>query len=299
MRHKFRFSEKCINHLKNLCGWPDKAAGAAKVRREKQAKPEAAAQATEETQAPASVVPVTPEKKNPCIITRTDRGLVRASNQDAVVEGENIAGVADGMGGHNGGEVASAGARDLLLAYLADKDVAEEEMCAAIAHANTGLYEMQQQKEALQGMGTTMTVLWFDAESIVIGHVGDSRAYRLRDGVLEQITRDHSMVAELVAQGILTPEQAACHPMRNVITRAVGTEATIAVDTTRIERKHGDLWLVCSDGLYGMVSDGQMQTILNENQPETAADLLIQAALDGGGRDNVSLAIFLDREDKQ
>ena len=133
-------------------------------------------------------------------------------------------------------------------------------------------------------------------KQLYIAHVGDSRAYRLREGQLTQITRDHSMVEEMVRQGMLTPEQAACHPMRNVITRAVGTEAGIDVDMIVEERHPGDVWLLCSDGLHGMVSDERMQEVLTENKPEEAADILMEAAKEAGGRDNISVVIYLDGE---
>lgn len=146
-------------------------------------------------------------------------------------------------------------------------------------------------------MGTTLTVLWAGKEDMLIGHVGDSRAYRLRDGEWAQMTSDHSMVAEMVREGLLTPEQAACHPMRNVITRAVGTEAGIEADILTEKRRRGDVWLVCSDGLHGMVGDEKLAELLRRNDPEKAADLMLQAALEAGGRDNISLVILVDGED--
>ena len=129
--------------------------------------------------------------------------------------------------------------------------------------------------------------------------MGDSRAYLLREGAFTQVTRDHSLVQELVDQGVLTQEQAAHHPMRNVITRAVGTDETVEVDMITRERCKGDMWLLCSDGLSGMVSDEEMAGILREYAPEAAADRLLQAALDHGGRDNISFVILKDQEGAQ
>ena len=145
-------------------------------------------------------------------------------------------------------------------------------------------------------MGTTLTILWFAGDAVHIGHVGDSRAYRLRDGKLTQITDDHSVVAEPVRSGMLTPEQAASHPMRNVITRAVGTEEGVEIDLLCEERHAGDVWLVCSDGLYGMVPDSAMEAILTVNTPQAASKLLLDAALAAGGHDNVTVVLVQDKE---
>ena len=294
MSHKFRFSEKCIDRLKEYCGIPGKDEKVAKPRRVKESELQKAAQPAEPV-APAPV-PTVEIPKVDGIVARTDVGRVRSSNQDAVIVAPGLAGVADGMGGHQGGEVASAAARDLLIEFLGDQEMSEGVLKTAVENVNQRIFVQQAEDEKLSGMGTTLTALWFDEKSIIMAHVGDSRAYRLRDGELKQMTHDHSLVEELVRQGMLTPEQAACHPMRNVITRAVGTEADIEVDLSTEERHPGDLWLICSDGLHGMVSDERMKAILTGNEPEKAADLLLEAALEAGGRDNISLVIFLDGE---
>ena len=130
-----------------------------------------------------------------------------------------------------------------------------------------------------------------------IAHVGDSRIYRLRDGHMEQITQDHSLVGELVRAGLLTPEEARLHPRRNIITRAIGTDESVEVDVVVEERRKGDLWLACSDGLHGLVDDRQMRDALRQYAPEKAADVLLKAALDAGGRDNVTLVIVHDGEE--
>lgn len=222
----------------------------------------------------------------------TDVGSVRPLNEDALLMAENVAGVADGMGGHQAGEVASANARDMLLAFLEGKTPCVANIEAGIKQVNSDLYAMQQEKPECAGMGTTLTVLWDSGEELILGHVGDSRAYRLRDGVLEQQTMDHSMVAEMVRQGILSPEDAEVHPMRNIITRAVATDSEVEVDTHVEERRVGDVWLLCTDGLHGMVSHDEIERILAAHAPAEAAQLLVEAALAAGGRDNVTLVIY-------
>lgn len=232
------------------------------------------------------------------VAARTDVGRVRSTNQDALIEAEEdlLWGVADGMGGHKGGEIASAGARDGLTAALHGKDPSPETLKEAIVEVNRQLFFRQQDDESLSGMGTTLTVLWLGDHRVYVGHVGDSRAYLLRDGELRQVTNDHSLVAELYRLGQLTREQAENHPMRNVITRAVGTEEGIEVELLTEERRPGDVWLVCSDGLHGMVSDERLRAVLTANAPRDAADALMTAALKAGGRDNVSLVVLLDKE---
>lgn len=228
----------------------------------------------------------------------THTGKVRPSNQDALVVDEAIGlyGVADGMGGHKGGETASAGARDVVLERLKEAKPSLEVMRTAIEEANTALFKQQAEDESLSGMGTTISLLWLAGQSAYIAHVGDSRVYCLRDDRLQQMTDDHSLVAELVRMGQITQEQADKHPLRNVITRAVGTEEGIAVDLATEERLAGDTWLICSDGLYGMVDDDRMEAILKENAPAKAAELLLNAALAAGGRDNISVIVLHDGE---
>jgi len=239
-----------------------------------------------------------PETSRPIrVISRTDVGLVRKNNQDAVIIGDGLMGIADGMGGHNGGETAAISARDGMLRALKGKAPAERSektLEEAITAVNLALWEMQQKDESLSGMGTTLTVLWPDEEKMLIGHVGDSRAYLLRDGKIRQVTRDHSMVADMVRKGLLTEEQAATHPMRNYITRAVGTEPTVQVDLFALERQAGDRWLVCSDGLHGLVDRGTLENLMRMDDLDEAADEMIRQALDHGGRDNVSLVLAED-----
>nr|MBR4281498.1 Stp1/IreP family PP2C-type Ser/Thr phosphatase [Clostridia bacterium] len=231
----------------------------------------------------------------------THVGKVRSSNQDALVMSEalHLYGVADGMGGHKGGETASSGCRDQVLSALEGKEPSLSNLREAIEQANAALFEQQKQDESLSGMGTTLSLTWFSADFVYIAHVGDSRVYCLRGGALQQMTDDHSLVAELVRKGMLTQEQAESHPMRNVITRAVGTEEGIDIDLAVEERHAGDIWLICSDGLHGLVSDGDMEGILESHAPDKAAKLLLDAALKAGGRDNISVVVLHDKEGAQ
>lgn len=230
---------------------------------------------------------------------RTDVGKVRANNQDAPIVSEKLRlyGVADGMGGHKGGEVASTSARDDLLRELEGKTPSVATLSGAIEEVNRQIYHQQEHDDALTGMGTTLSVLWMSDNFVYIGHVGDSRVYLLRDGEFKQMTLDHSLVEQLVREGALTEEEAQNHPMRNIITRAIGTDESVEVDVVVEERRKGDLWLACSDGLHGLVDDRQMRDALRQYAPEKAADVLLKAALDAGGRDNVTLVIVHDGEE--
>lgn len=230
---------------------------------------------------------------------RTDVGKVRANNQDAPIVSEKLRlyGVADGMGGHKGGEVASTSARDDLLRELEGKTPSVAALSGAIEEVNRQIYHQQEHDDALTGMGTTLSVLWMSDDFVYIGHVGDSRVYLLRDGEFKQMTLDHSLVEQLVREGVLTEEEAQNHPMRNIITRAIGTDESVEVDVVVEERRKGDLWLACSDGLHGLVDDRQMRDALRQYAPEKAADVLLKAALDAGGRDNVTLVIVHDGEE--
>ncbi len=230
---------------------------------------------------------------------RTDVGKVRANNQDAPIVSEKLRlyGVADGMGGHKGGEVASTSARDDLLRELEGKTPSVATLSGAIEEVNRQIYHQQEHDDALTGMGTTLSVLWMSDNFVYIGHVGDSRVYLLRDGEFKQMTLDHSLVEQLVREGVLTEEEAQNHPMRNIITRAIGTDESVEVDVLVEERRKGDLWLACSDGLHGLVDDRQMRDALRQYAPEKAADVLLKAALDAGGRDNVTLVIVHDGEE--
>lgn len=278
MSHKFRFTKESLIRMKNF------------VAGEKDPKlpPE---------EVPKEESPAEPQNEGPItVVALTDVGKVRASNQDSLIQGERLWGVADGMGGHNGGETASSEASKGLVNLLSGKEPSLDAMRTGVKAVNRRIFIQQQEDEKLAGMGTTLTALWFSEHFVYAGHVGDSRAYLLREGVFRQVTEDHSLVEELVRSGHLTREQAENHPMRNVITRAVGTEEGVDVDLMVEDRRKGDIWLVCSDGLHGLVSDKQMESILSSNKPKKAGRLLMDAALNAGGRDNISLVILVDKE---
>ena len=225
---------------------------------------------------------------------RTDVGRIRKNNQDTVILGNGLFGVADGMGGHNGGEIASAGLRDGLLRETEGQEPSMELLEEAVKKVNYEIWEQQEKDASLTGMGTTLTILWAAGKEMIIGQVGDSRAYLLRDGQLKQVTSDHSMVADMVRRGVLTEEQAACHPMRNYITRAVGTDDTLDVDMITIPRMNGDRWIICSDGLYGQISKQELEETAKIADLEEAAGKLLELALEHGGRDNITLVLMQD-----
>ena len=224
-------------------------------------------------------------------VTRTHVGLVRLLNEDTVFADGSLYGVADGMGGHNAGEVASRLAADRMMERLHGKEPSQELMKAALIDVNRAVFSEQVSHQEYSGMGTTLTVLWEGETNVYLGHIGDSRAYLLRDGSLSQVTRDHSLVQEMVSQGLITREEALVHPYRNVITRAVGTDPYVESDCLTLEKSKGDIWLLCSDGLSNFVSDEVIERTLKEQALDPAADTLLQTALQNGGRDNISLLI--------
>ncbi len=221
-------------------------------------------------------------------------GCVRTSNQDAVILDPPIFGVADGMGGHQGGETASRMCRDGVVSLLKPREQDLDTLVNAVRIVNRRIHLTASEDPKLLGMGTTLTCLWFGKERVHIAHVGDSRLYLLREGALRQVTDDHSMVMEMVRAGIITREQARSHPMRNVITRAVGTERSLEVDALSDSRKKGDVWLICSDGLYGQVTEDALQKAMEMDDLEAAARTLMEAALEAGGPDNISLILLRD-----
>lgn len=226
------------------------------------------------------------------ICHRTHQGLVRASNQDSLLVDGSVLGVADGMGGHNGGETASRVAVQVLRNALHGKKPEPRALEVGMEAANRRIFDMARHDSALSGMGTTVTLLWEDDDQVYLCHVGDSRAYLLRDGKLTQITEDHSVVAELLRSKVITPDMARTHPYRNVITRAVGVDPIVTADIFSHDLKEGDVWLVCSDGLYNMVTDDVMADILCEaKDDEAAADELLALALEAGATDNVTFII--------
>src|ERR687885_2081267 len=224
----------------------------------------------------------------------TDKGRKRRRNEDAFVKEPPLFAVADGMGGAQAGEIASK----LAAAALEESDHGqfrgEEGVAALIQEANRRVYERSNEDAAASGMGTTMTVALVEDGRVRIGHVGDSRAYLIRDGELSQLTDDHSLVGELVRSGKLAPEEADTHPQRSVITRVLGTDPDVDVDTSTIETRSGDLFLLCSDGLYSMVGNERILELVERNRRDldAAAKALVAAANKGGGDDNITVVAF-------
>ncbi|MBR5231129.1 MAG: Stp1/IreP family PP2C-type Ser/Thr phosphatase [Clostridia bacterium] len=228
----------------------------------------------------------------------THTGLVRKQNEDTVRVSQIVDGLyilADGMGGHLAGEIASSMTADVLERALKDRQPSTEALRDAIMQANAKVYEKQLSDPEMRGMGTTLTVLWEGPDYVYIGHVGDSRAYLLRERSFRQMTEDHSMVGELLRSGAITEEAARTHPYRNVITQAVGTDEKLQPDVFRIIKNKGDLWLLCSDGLTDMVEDDRIIQTLVMHLPKEAVLQLLQLALEGGGKDNIS-AMLLEVE---
>lgn len=227
-------------------------------------------------------------------LLRTDVGRVRKNNEDAAFIGEGLYILCDGMGGHLGGEVASNLAVDVLSAALLGKEPNVGLLLSSISKANELICQRSVTDKALRGMGTTLTALWAAADQVLIAQIGDSRAYLLRDGILRQCTHDHSMVAELVRVGKLTPEEARVHPQKNLVTRALGTDSHVTPDIFEITRQAGDRWLICSDGLTDLVADKELASIMAGNTLYEAADILLGLALERGGIDNVTLLLIDD-----
>lgn len=229
----------------------------------------------------------------------THPGLVRSGNEDSCFipeSGERFAIVCDGMGGHRAGEVASCAAVEALRRELTGAQPSPETLRAAILNVNRAVYDMAQADGACAGMGTTLTVLWWGDDKVLMGHVGDSRLYRYAGGELKQLTHDHTYVQELVDFGEITQSQARVHPRRNLITRAIGTRPSVEVDTAGFERAQGTAYLLCSDGLTNMLEDEQILDILNRNAPERALSELLEGALAHGGTDNITAILALDEE---
>src|SRR5581483_7827021 len=199
----------------------------------------------------------------------TDAGRKRRRNEDAYVCRPPLFAIADGMGGAQAGEIASKEAVDALLGE-SDGDGAspEEHVVALIQDANRRVYERAAGDEAVSGMGTTMTVALVGDPEVWIGHVGDSRAYLIRGGRLEQLTDDHSLVAELVRSGKLSPEEAEAHPQRSVITRALGTDPDVDVDAFKVDARPGDVFIICSDGLSSMVPDARILELVEKHRDD-------------------------------
>lgn len=226
---------------------------------------------------------------------KTDTGLVRSQNEDSsLVTDFGLYIVADGMGGHLAGEVASQMAVDILNEQLANVPASPRALSQAVQAANQSIYLEASKSQDTHGMGTTVTAVWVTDEQVLIGQVGDSRAYLFREGVLHRCTRDHSLVDDLVRTGMISKDQARTHPQRNVITRALGTGAKVSPDIFEWDRQAGDIWLICSDGLTDMVNDAVIANTLQTQPYDQASDSLLRLAMSGGGIDNITVLTLLD-----
>jgi len=225
-------------------------------------------------------------------------GRKRRHNEDAWVCEPPLFAVADGMGGARGGEIASRVAATALGEAVDGSG--EDRVVALIREANRKVFERASEDSDASGMGTTMTVALVEDGVVSIGHVGDSRAYLIRDGKLEQLTEDHSLVAELVRSGRLSPEEAETHPQRSVITRALGTDPDVDVDSFSVEGKPGDLFFICSDGLTSMIDDETILEAVERHRTnlDAVAKELVDAANRSGGEDNITVVFFEIAEER-
>ena len=239
------------------------------------------------------------------VATATHSGMVRSHNEDSIATdaAAGLAVLADGMGGYNAGEVASGIAVAMISAELkkalaarhgeVDTAMAERLVGEEAVRANSAIFQAAQNQSQYAGMGTTLVIaLWHD-DTLVVGHVGDSRLYRFRGGRLEQVTRDHSLLQEQIDSGLITKEQARHSQNKNLVTRAVGIDPDVDVEIHNYPVQSGDIYLLCSDGLNDMVTDEDMELTLASLQANLplAAEQLVQQANDNGGRDNVSVIL--------
>jgi protein phosphatase len=223
----------------------------------------------------------------------TDTGRQRRANEDSHLARAPLFVVADGMGGAQAGEVASRIAVESFQGGLHDQAAPESALAELTQQANARIHELSHSHAEQAGMGTTLTAIYVGDHEISIAHVGDSRAYRLRDGVLERLTEDHSLVDELLRQGRLTPQEALEHPQRSVITRALGPEGAVDVDTRSHSARGGDVYLLCSDGLTTMLAEDRLAELLLAHATlREAGEALIAAANEAGGRDNITVVLL-------
>jgi len=222
----------------------------------------------------------------------TDTGRQRRANEDSLLARAPLFVVADGMGGAQAGEVASRIAVQSFQPGLPDSSEPELALAQLALAANSRIHELSHSNAEQAGMGTTLTAIYVGEQDVAIAHVGDSRAYCLRDDELMRLTDDHSLVDELMRQGRLTPEEAVEHPQRSVITRALGPEGSVEVDTRSFPARAGDVFLLCSDGLTTMLSEAQIAAALRAHAPlRDAGETLISAANEAGGRDNITVVL--------
>ena len=224
---------------------------------------------------------------------RTDTGRQRRGNEDSSFARAPLFVIADGMGGAQAGEVASQLAVEAFSDALPEAGTPEERLAQRAQDANHRIYEMSRSAHERAGMGTTLTAVYVDTHGLAVAHVGDSRAYLYRHGELGRLTQDHTLVEELLRRGKLTEEQAAEHPQRSIITRALGVDPVVEVDTRSYAGRDGDVILMCSDGLTSMISEQEILAILDrERDLDRAAQQLIDAANEAGGRDNITVILF-------
>lgn len=236
--------------------------------------------------------------------TRTDPGRARGNNEDAVVvDGDtHLCVLADGMGGYNAGEIASGMATAFIKSEMArwlseaGRSAKTREIRRALEicvdNANLSIFNAADSNPQYAGMGTTLVVGVFHGATLILGHIGDSRCYRLRSGEFSQITKDHSLLQEQIDAGLITQEQAAGSSIKNLVTRALGVENAVMMELNEHEVEAGDLYLMCSDGLSDMVDDAEIASILGGPTPmEAKADRLVAAANEHGGRDNISVLL--------
>lgn len=231
----------------------------------------------------------------------SDIGLIRQNNEDSLkmLKDEQFFVLADGMGGHQAGEVASKETVELLChlfqqrhdAFNQTLDLAKQTLKEIIQEVNTFVYRLGRENPNLRGMGTTLCCIFFHSEGLVYGHVGDSRIYRIRQGKLEQLTQDHSLMRELIDLGQLSQQQAEHFLYKNIITRAIGTEPTVEPAITDTALEIGDIFLMCSDGLSDLVGSADMQEIICNNSEIDAAELLVNNAKQHGGYDNITVIL--------
>jgi protein phosphatase len=223
---------------------------------------------------------------------RTDTGRQRHANEDSYYARSPVYVVADGMGGAQAGEVASRIAADAFDEDMGDGNP-EEQLAGRAREANRRIFDLAREDASRSGMGTTLTGALLSSDEVSIVHVGDSRAYLFRDGELQRLTRDHSLVEELRRRGQLTPEEAEDHPQRSIITRALGPEPDVELDVHTHQARKGDVFLLCSDGLTSMIREERLGAILAETKTlEEALDRLIEEANEAGGRDNITVVAF-------
>ena len=227
------------------------------------------------------------------VYSMTDIGRVRPIDEDAFYTpeaGERFCAVADGMGGHKAGEVASAMAVKVFSDYMRGVEVVTSEaMRASVVRANDAVYKAAQSSESMSGMGTTFSALAMEGETAYIAHVGDSRIYLIRRGALMQMTVDHTLVEEMVMKGVITEREARVHPKRNIITRALGTDARVEIDLMQLELRPGDVFFLCSDGLTNHVQEREiLDTTLGDMDWQDKLRSLVGSALEDGGQDNIT-----------